>query len=172
MKYYKKIKYLILILPVLFQLSCGEGITPEPETTQSPGFSGKITFIGAWPDSITRTHLVVFKNLLQSPGDFNILNLKFVGPEIPYGITEINYNSLDTAFIQITSGEYAYVCVAQSKTIDLSLNRIDWTVAGVYYANGDTTKPGTLVIPENTLLTNIDIICDFNNPPPQPPGGR
>ena len=65
---------------------------------------------------------------------------------------------------------YAYVAVVQQSTEELSLARKDWFVSGVYYANGDTTKPGTMVIPDSTFVRNININVDFNNPPPQPPG--
>jgi hypothetical protein len=42
----------------------------------------------------------------------------------------------------------------------------------MYYALGNPTKPGTIVITENNFLKNINITCDFNNPPPQPLGGN
>ncbi|MGB5289281.1 MAG: hypothetical protein WBN42_12415, partial [Ignavibacteriaceae bacterium] len=70
------------------------------------------------------------------------------------------------------SGSYAYVAVVQQSTENLSLARKDWFVSGVYYANGDTTKPGTMVIPDSTFVKNINITVDFSNPPPQPPGGN
>ncbi len=67
-------------------------------------------------------------------------------------------------------GTYAYIAVAQQSTEELSLARNDWFVSGIYYANGDTTQPGTMVIPDSTFVENINITVDFNNPPPQPPG--
>ena len=165
-------KYFSFILPLILliiTISCGEGIAPEPIV--QTGFSGTITLTGNWPEGITRTHIVVFKDPLLSAGDFNAFNLKFVSIEIPYGSTVFNYNSADTAVVPISEGEYSYVAVAKQKTPSVSLNRKDWFVVGVYYTGGDTTRPGKLVIPKNTLVKNINIICDFNNPPPQPPGG-
>jgi len=86
------------------------------------------------------------------------------------------YSSADSSYFPpdgiIESGEYSYIGVAQQSTVELSLSRKDWIVAGVYYANGDTTQPGKLTIPENTMVRNINIICNFDNPPPQPPGGN
>lgn len=159
---------------VILNSGCEKGIAPEPEIPkeEQAGFSGKITFSGEWQEGVQRTHLVVFENPLLSASDFNVFNLKFVGPEIPYGTTELNYNSVDSSYVEIGAGEFAYVAVAQSKAEELSLNRIDWYVVGVYYANNDTTQPGKLVIPEKTLVKGIDIICDYDNPPPQPPGGQ
>ena len=161
-----------LILLLLFHLyGCNKGLSPV-SAEEKAGFSGTITFIGKWPEGITRTHLVVFQHELKSSSDFNILNLKFVSLEIPYGVKTYTYKSTDSSYIAIGAGTYEYVAVAQSMKPALSLNRNDWFVAGVYYSNNDTTKPGLLEIPENTLVRNIDIICNFNEPPPQPPGGN
>lgn len=165
----KYIPYIFLVILLVLNLSCGEGIAPEP--ILQTGFSGTVSFVGNWPEGITRTHIVVFKDPLLSAGDFNAFNLKFVSVEIPYGTQLFNFNSADTAIVKISEGEYSYVAVAQQKTVNVSLNRKDWFVVGVYYAGGDTTKPGKLIIPKNTMVKNINIICDFDNPPPQPPGG-
>ncbi|MHB1688196.1 MAG: hypothetical protein ACYCVH_12595 [Ignavibacteriaceae bacterium] len=171
------IKYFfaVIIFNLTFLIAgCGKGISPASieEEQQKAGFSGSITFTGAWPDSVQRTHLVVFKNPLKSAGDFSILNLGYISLSIPNGSKSINYNSLDSSYIPIGAGEYSYVVIAQSKTPQLSLNRSDWYVVGVYYANGDTSQPGKLIIPVNTLVKNINITCDFNHLPPQPPGGK
>ena len=166
-------KKLFLLIPFILFIGCGEGIEPVVNTA---GFSGKIVFIGEWPDSIVRTHLVIFESPLSSANDFSLQNLKFVSVEIPSASSEFQFSSTDSSVIpgngKFSPGEYAYVAVAQSKTTEVSLNRADWTVAGVYYVNGDTTNPGKLIIPGNTFLENINITCDFNNPPPQPPGGN
>jgi hypothetical protein len=170
-----KTKYFIFLMISLIYIECDKGIEPLPEK-KGAGFGGKITFIGQWSDSVTRTHLVIFKDPLNSAADFNIFNLRFVSNEIPFGVEEFNYSSFNPNVIpgegEFQPGDYAYVAVAQQTTEDVSLNRVDWFVAGVYYYNGDTTKPGTLIIPPETFIDNINITCDFNNPPPQPPGGN
>ena len=167
----------ISFLIILFSLisGCDHGISPTSadNTILEPGFSGTITFKGTWPDSVSGTYLVVFKNELKSLADFNILNIKFVSLGIPFGSTTFNYSSLDSAYLpqqgHLADGEYDYVAVAQVTSPTISVNRKDWRVAGVYYANNDYSQPGKLVIPPNTFVRNINIICDFNNPPPQPP---
>ena len=167
----------ISFLIILFSLisGCDHGISPTSadNTILEPGFSGTITFKGTWPDSVSGTYLVVFKDELKSLSDFNILNIKFVSLGIPFGSTTFNYSSLDSAYLpqqgHLADGEYDYVAVAQVTSPTISVNRKDWRVAGVYYANNDYSQPGKLVIPPNTFIRNINIICDFNNPPPQPP---
>lgn len=162
---------LALFLLLLFHFyGCNKGLSPI-SAEEKAGFSGTITFVGMWPEGITRTHLVVFQHELKSATDFNIINIKYVSLEIPYGVKTYSFNSTDSSYLAIGAGTYEYVAVAQSKTPGLSLDRKNWSVAGVYYSNNDTTKPGILEIPENTLVRNINIVCNFNDPPPQPPGG-
>jgi hypothetical protein len=165
--------FLIIFFSIIS--GCDGGISPTSadNSIMQPGFSGTITFKGTWPDSVTQTYLVVFQNELKSLSDFNILNLKFVSLGIPFGSTSFNFSSLDSAYLpqqgHLADGEYDYVAVAQLTSPTISVNRKDWRVAGVYYANNDYSHPGKLVIPPNTMVRNINIICDFNNPPPQPP---
>lgn len=171
-----------LILSFLFFIlllnSCDNGLEPkpEPDVDQVSGFKGTVTFIGEWPDSIKRTHIVVFKDPLLQPTDFVLTNLRFISNEIAFGSSTFNFSSLDSAVIppepgSFEPGEYAYVAVAHQATEFLSLARRDWFVSGIYYANNDTITPGVMVVPPDRMVENINITCDFNNPPPQPPGG-
>ena len=171
---YRKIKYIVSILILILLLACDKGIEPKNEQT---GFSGTVTFIGEWPAEIKRAFVVVFKDPLLTPEDFTIINLKFLSKEIPLGVQTYHFSSLDSAYIPVSPGPflpgtYAYVAVAQQTTENLSLARSDWFVSGVYYANGNTTRPGVMVISENIFLRGINITCDFDNPPIQPPGGN
>ncbi len=159
----------IFLIGILIS-ACDGGIQPGME---EPGFSGTIYFIGEWPDSVKRTHIVLFKEPLLDTSDFSAENLKYVNNEIPYGVKEDKYTTLNNSlFGVIKPGEYGYLAVAQSTLETISLKREDWTIAGLYYNPGDSTKPGRLIIPENTFLRNINIVCDFNHPPVQPPGGK
>jgi hypothetical protein len=163
----------ILTISIIILNSCNHGIEPRYE---SSGFSGKVNFISQWPDSIKRSFIVVFENPLLADSDFTILNLRFLSREIPLGVESHPFSSLDSAYIPpspgpFASGNYSYVAVVQQSTDELSLARKDWIVSGVYYTAGDSTKPGVMVIPEDTFVRNINIVVDFNNLPPQPPGG-
>lgn len=159
---------LSLIFSATFFFSCDDGIAPRPITID-PGFRGTITFMGEWPDSVQRTHIVMFKNPLNQPGDFHISNIRYIGSEIPYGAQSFEYTSEDNYLEgKFEPGEYAYLAVAQSKTSILSLNRDDWYIIGVY-TNNQEQNPITLTLRSGTIISDINIMCDFNNPPPQPP---
>ncbi|MBA4407489.1 hypothetical protein C0389_09455 [bacterium] len=175
----KKIFFVFAALaPLIFISSCDKGIEPAdylpPGTT---GFSGKITFVGNWPSGITRTHLFVFKNAIQSNNDFSFLNLSAVIDPVPNGSREFNYNSVDMNYIEhsflpdfkIQTGEHAYVIVAQSKSAEISFARADWVIVGIYSIGGDQSKPKKLIIETGKMTTGVDITVDFNNLPPQPP---
>jgi len=172
----KCVGLVLSVITIFFlAISCDHGI--EPLEVETSGFSGTITFVSDWPDSVKRSFLVVFEDPLLSDTNFTIFNLKFLSTEIPLGSSVHNYSSLDSSYIPpepgpFPAGIYAYVAVVQQSTPNLSLSRKDWFVSGLYYSNGDTTKPGTMVIPDSTFVRNINITVDFNNPPPQPPGGN
>ena len=164
--------YLLIIAAILIFTSCDEGLSPDL-ADEEVGFSGTISFSGEWDKSLKQTHVVGFKNPLLSVTDFNVFNLKFVSETIPNGTQSYQYstNHEGSLISAIEPGELAYIAVAQSLKDTITLNRADWIVIGIYYEPGDSLQPGIVTIPESGFLENINIQCDFNNPPPQPPGG-
>lgn len=168
-------KYNLLLTITLIFVSCNKGIEPEPEKQQNvTGFGGKVTFIGTWPPGVTRTHLVVFKDSLNSVLRFNPFNIAFISDSIPIGTSEYSYSSITNKLsdiFEITPGTYYYVCVAQSTDPELTLARDAWYVVGLYKTPGDSGDYSPLIITENNFKSDVNIICDYNNPPPQPPGG-
>ncbi len=167
-----RVIHIIFLIAVLLFFSCDKGLSPDMASPKV-GFGGTITFIGTWNPEAKQTYVVLFKDPLLSISDFNVFNLKYVSDTIPNGIQIYHYSSNDVNSLisSIEPGEYSYLAVAQTKKDTLSLNRIDWFVAGLYYSNNDTSQPGKLTIPEATYVDSVDFICDFNNPPSQPPGG-
>jgi len=158
-------------LITLIFISCDKGIEPL-EVVGPSGFEGKVTFEGSWPEGIKRTHLVVFKEPIKTVDDFFLPNLSFVVDSIPYGTTEYSYNSIDKPFSSIfkfAAGNYKYVVVAQSKTPEITFNRADWTVVGVYCESGNQTSPKTMIVLPGKIANDININVNFQNPPPQPP---
>ena len=164
------LRIFILLLSLIF-VSCDKGLSPEPEEGKS-GFGGKITFIGEWNPLAKQTNIVVFKNPLLSVSDFNIFNLKFVSESIPNGVQSYEYTTLnDNSLLStIEAGLISYIAVAQSEKDTLSLSRDDWKIVGIYSVENEPLSPSALQIPEAAFVENINILCDFNNPPPQPPG--
>jgi hypothetical protein len=163
--------FILALIVTIFLVSCDKGIEPL-EVAGPSAFSGRITFDGNWPEGIKRTHLVVFKEEIKTVADFFLPNLSFVVDSIPYGAKEYAYNSLEnpyTTIFKLAPGTYKYVVVAQSKTPELTFNRADWTVVGIYCESEDQSKPKTMVINPGKTTTGINIKVNFNSLPPQPP---
>ena len=169
--------FVVCFFTILNSCNSEHGIAPKPIGEQEFGFGGNIVFYGVWPDSIKRMVLIVFKDPLTSPDDFVLQNIGLLSFELPLNVQTFQYSSTDSTIIPLIPDDaspsvYHYVAVAQQSTDDISLSRKDWFVSGVYYVQGDTSSPGILTIPDDTYIENINIYCDFDNPPPQPPGGN
>lgn len=167
----KQFLVLLFFLTYLLITSCDKGIEPL-EVVGPSAFSGKVTFVGPWPQGVKRTHVVVFKEEIKTVDDFFLPNLSFVVDSIPYGTKDFSYNSLEKPFSSIfkfAPGNYKYVVVAQSKTPVITFNRSDWTVVGIYCESGNQAKPKTMSVIAGKTAADINITVDFYNPPPQPP---
>jgi hypothetical protein len=162
----------IFFISILIFISCDKGLSPDLAEVKA-GFGGIVTFTGEWDPKINQTHIVVFKDPLLSIEDFNVFNLNFVSESIPNGssIYEYSTNDENSLISIIEPGVISYIAVAQSLKDTITLNREDWFVIGLYYSQSNTTNPGFLTLGEGEYLNNINILCDFNNPPIQPPGG-
>ncbi len=163
----------LFILSLLVFIACNKGIEPEPESIEV-GFSGTITFIGEWDSTITSTNIVLFREPILSAANFSITNINYAGEVIPFGVKSYNFNTSENLPVlnTIEPGEYAYLAVAQTTQPSIVLTRSAWVVAGIYVPGNDSTQAGKISIPPGSFLAGINIICDFNNPPPQPPGGN
>jgi len=164
--------YYYLILFIALFTACDKGLSPDMASPKV-GFGGTVTFIGNWNSEAKQTYVVLFKDPLLSITDFNVFNLKYVSDTIPNGTQVYHYstNDVNSLISSIEPGKYSYLAVAQTKRDTLSLSRIDWFIAGLYYSDNDTTQPGKLIIPEATFVDSVNFICNFNDPPVQPPGG-
>lgn len=164
---------IIILFSISFLvLSCDKGLSPDLADENS-GFGGTVTFSGGWDPDIKQTHVVAFKEPLSSVDDFNVFNLSYVSESIPNGSKFYDYstNNTEALISVIEPGKVAYIAVAQSLRDTITLNRTDWFVIGLYFSQNDSVNPGIINVRQGQYLENININCDFNNPPPQPPGG-
>ena len=166
--------FFILIFAAIFIVSCDGGLAPiDSELENQTGFGGTITFIGDWDAEMTQTNIVLFKDPILSEADFNISNLKYLSTSIPFDSKEYSYNTIDSiSFGNVVADKYSYLAVVQTKAVEISLDRKDWFVVGVYQSANSSSEPGEITVEENKFKFDVNIICDFNNLPPQPPGGE
>lgn len=164
----------IILLFTVSLISCDGGLAPTgSDIANKTGFSGSTTFIGEWDSEVTQTNIVLFKDPILSEEDFNIVNLRYLSTSIPLSSNDYNYNTIDSLlFGDVVAGKYSYLAVVQSKAKEISFDRKDWFVVGVYQSEEAGSEPGEIIVEENKFKFDVNIICDFNNPPPQPPGGE
>jgi hypothetical protein len=147
--------------------ACDQGLSPEGSSHPTPvyGFRGTVHFKN-WPprDSIVDLRVVSFKH---HPSQ-NILDDVLQGragftPRLqPYGADSIAYTLI---LSPIPAGAFAYTAVAQQFGQNINT---DWRAVGLYLSAGDTSGPGSISVPGDSVISGIDIFVDFNNPPPPP----
>jgi hypothetical protein len=179
-------------LLVFISGGCDKGLTPPPPPPAAPpelrdsitGFGGVISFRN-WPplDSVDQQvqelRLVAFKN---PPIDTSGLIIEFlrgnvlVFPRIgttAYSKRDSSGRLRDTIrySIEFTPGvdslpfTYSYIAIAWRYGTNFFA---DWRPAGLYTTQPGTFIPGAITVREYRYLRNIDVNCDFRNPPPIP----
>jgi len=156
------------LLAVLFLYpACDQGLSPESAATHGPvyGISGTI-FFKNWPpaDSVLDLRVVSFKNSPSQDILDEVLQGRAGYTETlqPYGADSVHYTLV---LSPIPPGAFAFTAVAQRFGPNV---RADWKAVGEYYVNGDTSRPGTIIVPADSILPGIDIRVDFRNPPRGP----
>ena len=157
-----------LILALLS--SCDDGLGP---ISNPSGISGVLRFKN-WPraDSVQELRLVAFK---QYPHDSTLLLLEYalgraaVYPPIgstafPKFLDSIPY-SFTTEHTTLQVDKYDYIVVAWRYGRN---PLVDWRPAGVYTIEPSTFNPAPVRILLHRIIPEINIECDFSNPPPRP----
>lgn len=173
-RFLRKINYLIyiisnLVISLLLSWKCDKGIGPKEEYSSNQslpyGISGTVYFKN-WPpeSSLVDLRLVAFKN--YPPG--NILEevmqrqAQYTETLEPFFVDSLNYTLVLTT---LSPGTIEYIVVAQQYGPNI---QTDWRMVGVYFANGDTTYPGIVMVPSDTIVAGININVDFLHPPVLP----
>ena len=159
-----------LVLCSFFALlcpACDQGLSPGTSVRQIPvyGISGTVHFKN-WPpaDSIVDLRVVSFKTFPSQDILSEVLKGKAAYTETlqPYGADSIPYTLV---LSRLPPGAFAYTVVAQQFGQNITA---DWRAVGEYHAAGDTSHPGSITVAADSILTGIDIVVDFRQPPPLP----
>jgi hypothetical protein len=155
----------LLLFPLLS--ACDEGLKPTPTYVPRGTVSGLITYHN-WPprDSLVDLRLVAFTQFPPLNIVSSVLNgVAVVYPSIndtalvPFYVDSLRYS------FQTVAGHYAYLVVAQQFGADIMK---DWRVVGQYDLDTNLAVPTAIDVPENGVVSAININVDFKNPPPQP----
>ena len=159
---YRRLVLLIVLLITLSGLSCDQGLSPG--STAPYGLRGVVKF-KHWPpvDSVLDLRIAVLQHypVQNIPGEVLAGRARY-GDKLPYGVDSVSYT---ITLAPLPTGIIPFVGVAQRYGPDI---QNDWRVVGEYYVNGDSTKPGTVHVPPDSIIGNINIDVDFLNLPPQP----
>ena len=157
---------IIVTLYALVYVGCDQGLAPEPAapSVHAYGIRGVITFKN-WPpaDSVRDLRLAVLQNYPVQDFVNEVLQgrARFTG-QLPYGLDSVAYT---LTLAPLPPGRFPLVGVAQQYGPNL---QNDWRVVGIYFANGDTTRPGAVEVPPDSIVSGIDVHVDFQHLPPQP----
>lgn len=184
----------VLSMLILLYSGCDKGLAPLAVTPIDPnaptGFGGIIRFAN-WPplDSvdivIQELRLAAFK---QAPVDTTGLFAELIRGNIiiypPIGTTgwskrerdpmdttrqrlrdSIHYAIYFTTGLDSLPRSYAYIAMAWRNGPS---SFTDWRPAGLYTTQPGTFIPGAITIRKGVFISNVDINCDFRNPPPKP----
>lgn len=156
----KGIVILGFLITVLL-LSCDHGLAPTPPSPTDTGFSGRVTFIGEWPQDTKECWIVVLKEMPTTPSQAAMFILQAPKDSIPKFVSHYDYT------FYVPEGEYKIVFVALLRYGQFwGLN----SVVGVYFENGDSSACGLVRVREGKITRNININVDFNHIPVPIPG--
>ncbi len=156
--------------------ACDQGLRPDdsivlvpkpPVDTTKPftGISGTIVFRGTRPPAESLLDLRVVAFYRKFPID-SIFNAILSGQGV-YDTSAIPLH-VDTAQYRfaLKPHEYKYIVVAQQFSTDPPPVG-NWRAVGVYAPSGVDTIPGSVVVPDSTLVPGVDITVDYDHLPPQ-----
>lgn len=158
---------LIVLLASVLEYGCDQGLAPQIQVQQTPpyGISGTIHFRN-WPppDSILDIRLAILQRYPVQDIFNEILQgrARYTPTLAPYGADSLTYTLI---VAPLPTGVYPVVGVAEQFGPNI---RTDWRVVGLYYIKGDTTTPGSVTIPPDSIVPRIDVTVDFLHPPPFP----
>lgn len=179
---------LLLSLIIVAYAGCDQGLAPlnipPPDPNAPTGFGGVIYFRN-WPprDSVDivvqELRLAAFK---RAPRDTTGIFYEYLIGNVliypPVGTTafakrdslgnlrdSIHYAIYFRPGVDSLPATYTYIALAWRDGPNVLA---DWRPAGLYTTQPGTFNPGRITVKKNIFLRNIDIHCDFRNPPPRP----
>ncbi len=150
----------------LLGICCEQGLAPpDTHTTAKPhGISGILRF-SHWPpaDSVHDLRVAALQRypVQDILGEVLAGRAQYTG-QLPYGVDTLVYKLV---LDPLPAGTFPFICVAQQYGPNI---QTDWRVVGEYYTNNDTTKPGSVIVPPDSIVPNINMTVDFQHVPPQP----
>jgi len=169
---FKKFIHFVLLIGIL--IGCEKGLEP-PETQDGGGYKppygirGNIYFKNFISrDSVKGLFVAASQESLLSKSQIPSLilsgKIEYIDVTTSYGQDTIPYSLL---FKTIPAGKIPYIAVVHQFGATIAPENLQ--IVGLYYNDNDTTHPGFVIVPKDSIVSGIDIAVDFHNLPPQPP---
>ena len=137
----------LFLLLLLFSCDIDKGLAPLRN-----GIQGTITFKGEWPEDTEQ--VLVLASTDFPPQGITQLDL---GEPLPMGVDSSTYT------IFLPPGTYRAIGVVwKEEGYEWNTNNI----IGVYFVGKDSLTPGVVEVPEDTIVTDIDIVANFKRARP------
>jgi len=140
--------FLCSVILWLSVVSCDHGLQATPPGPT--GISGRVSFIGTWPNEVEQVAVAVYRETPQKLEDFFAL----AGADTEVGLGAANYDY----FVPIEAdGVYQWVVVAwrrKDSFWDFS------SLLGCHYLPGEAL-PGQVAVSRGQVTRNIDITVDL-----------
>ena len=140
-------------------LSCDGGLQPETATTNCPvGICGMVHFRGAVPDSTDYVRVVVYAAMPRTLAD--LVSFAGFSDPLPLGADSTFYQC---CILRLAPGPYSWVLVVWKKVGVLDVNTAPALLRemGAYLDPADTTRFGTVVVPNGGGTGGVNIVADF-----------
>ena len=141
--------------------ACGGGLEPEPVCARGlVGLCGTVHFRGAVPANTENVFIAAYATFPQTCTDL-INNRRPVIPgSVPFAGSAAAYS------VALSPGGYEWVLAVWKMPGPLTLSPTDTQylrVAGYYRSPADSTQPGTVTVPANSAVNDIDFVVNFDS---------
>ena len=141
--------FVLCLSALLIGCQIGHGLGPDPKLPAGKGqIAGTVTFVNDWPDSVAEVRVVVYAEYPP----LNYYALSGWSDPIPIGISTYEYR------IVLDPGPYGWIIVVwRAEDAFWSFD----SLAGTYYAYGDTTRPGRVSVSAGETVRDVDVVATF-----------
>ena len=141
--------------------ACGGGLEPEPICARGlVGLCGTVRFRGAVPANTENVFIAAYVTFPQTCTDLINNRRPIIPGSVPFTDSIAPYS------VALSPGAYEWVLAVWKKPGPLTLSPADTQylrVAGYYRSSTDSTQRGTVIVPANSAVNDIDFVVSFDS---------
>jgi len=155
--------FICILLGLCWIAACqpGHGLSPAVGENAGTGLSGRIEFIGQWPDSTKEVRVAVLDTYPRGITDADSLLGFVINNLVAFSDTIPRYTQSYDYFLPLEEGFYEWVVVVWFPDIELHLFGV--RELGAYYGSRQDGIPSPVYISKGSIISGVDIQADFSN---------